>query len=164
VFKDSDHDDELTNSLPVEISPKTAPVFDPNSNLIGGKKSRAGRRRRRRNKNKNALKKAQNSVGGEDDTLVAISKIFENPVAEEISSKDNKSVEEQSTTSKDDVEVPLHDKSCAEESGIQEESVNDDFGVDFTADFSCYSELSGLPRIGDILAYKVHTWLCLQLQ
>jgi len=163
VFKDSDselpsiNNTLSTNNTPAEL-PKIVPMNDLSNNLMVGKKSRAARRRRRKNKNKNPQKQNQQSVGGEDDTLVAISKIFENPIAEEVTkSKDepvnvNSDAEEKETTSKDEIEVPPNDKSCIEEN---EETINDDFGVDFKADFDSYPKLSGMPRIGDILAYKV---------
>jgi len=157
VFKDSDSDLVSTNNTPAE-PPKTVPMLDPNSNLMVGKKSRAARRRRRKNKNKNLQKQHHQPVGGEDDTLVAISKIFENPATEEVTKSNDEpanvtsDADEKETRSKDEIEVPPNDKPCIEESI---ETFNDDFGVDFKADFDTYPKLSGIPRIGDILAYKV---------
>ncbi|XP_065916742.1 coilin-like [Dysidea avara] len=160
VFKDSDNELLSTNNTPVE-PPKTVPMFDPNSNVIVGKKSRTARRRRRKNKNKNAQKQQQHSIGGEDDTLVAISKIFENPAAEEVTMSKDEPVnaksypEEKETRSKDEIEIPPNNKSCVDESDVREETViNDDFGVDFKVNFDSYPELSGMPRIGDVLVYK----------
>ena len=165
VFKDSDNELLSTNNTPVE-PPKTVPMFDPNSNVIVGKKSRTARRRRRKNKNKNAQKQQQHSIGGEDDTLVAISKIFENPAAEEVTMSKDEPVnaksypEEKETRSKDEIEIPPNNKSCVDESDVREETViNDDFGVDFKVNFDSYPELSGMPRIGDVLVYKVRLWL-----
>lgn len=149
VFNDSDTellnngDTSITKALiATNILPEPEAEKSIGMNTIS---HNARRNRRRRNRKTRKLKQTQQSVGGEDDVMVAVSKIYENPIDDEVSLKVNKNSE---------VEASLIDNINSNIQGNQS-NIGDDFGVDFTVDFDSYPELSGIPRVGDVLVYKV---------
>ena len=149
VFNDSDtellnnRDTPITKAL---ITSDLLPEPEAEKNIgMNTVSHNARRNRRRRNRKARKLKQTPQSVGGEDDVMVAVSKIYENPMDDGVCLEANKTSE---------VKVSLINNV---NSDVQENQSNigDDFGVDFTFDFDSYPELSGIPRVGDVLAYKV---------
>ena len=81
--------------------------------------------------------------------LIAVSKIFKNPT-------DSEDCLETKHTNNVGLSVNNDNLNGQEVLPIVDnENTGDDFGVDFTADFDSYPELSGAPRVGDLLVYKV---------
>jgi len=137
VFNDSDtelNDGDTTTTKAFIIS-KILP--EPAAEKMSTVSHNARRNRRRRNRKARKLKQIQQPVGGEGDVMVAVSKIYENPIHDEVCLESNKI---------SDINV---------QKNVKVEDTEDDFGIDFTADFDSYPELSGIPRVGDVLVYKV---------
>ena len=159
VFDDSDAEHQnnenitstnvsLTYNFPPEIPPECEPERSIEVNNTVSRNTAKNRRRRNRKKARK-FEQMQKSVGGEDDVLVAVSKIFQNPTDGEGCLEINKPNE---------AEVLINNDSCnvqENQSKVENENTGDDFGVDFTADFDTYPELNGTPRVGDVLVYKV---------
>ena len=155
VFNDSDTElmnNVNTSTTTVLATSNITPQLESKKNADVNALSQSARRNRRRRNRKKArkLQLGQQPVGGENDVLVAVSKIFKN-------STDNEGCLENKTISEMEASLLSNDSY----SNGQENQTNveiedtDDFGVDFTVDFDSCPELSGTPRLGDILAYKV---------
>ena len=120
---------------------------------VGSQNARKNRRRRNRKKARNFKQAQQQPVGGEDDVLVAVSRIFKNATDSEGCLETNKTSDKEASLCNNDTNL----NSQENQPNVSTEDTGDDFGVDFTADFDAYPELSGTPRVGDVLAYKVIT-------
>lgn len=153
VFNDSDTEVvNNTNALTTAINATSniLPELKSKKSVgdnVGSQNARKNRRRRNRRKARN-FKQTQQPVGGEDDVLVAVSQIFKNAMDSEETNK----------TSDKEVSLCNNDtnpNSQENQPNVSTGDTGDDFGVDFTADFDAYPELSGTPRVGDVLAYKV---------
>ena len=151
LFNDSDteSDTEHANHIPAPTTSNVQPESEPKKSVeVNSVPQNTRRNRKRRNRRKaRKLEQIQKPVGGEDDVLVAVSKVFENPTDSEHESciETNKTGEGE-TSINTDKENQL---------SVEVEDTGDDFGVDFAADFDSYPELSGVPRVGDVLVYKV---------
>lgn len=157
VFNDSDTEVlNNTNTSTTAINPVSniLPVVNSKKNVVEdkveSKNTRRNRRRRNRKKARN-FKQAQQPVGGEDDVLVAVSKIFKNDTDSEGCLEANKTIDNEKSLCNNDT----NPESQENQPNVNTEDTGDDFGVDFAADFDAYPELSGTPRVGDLLAYKV---------
>ena len=154
IFNGSDPEHLKNENIPTKVPLATSNI-QPESEPKGSVKANntvsqnTARNRRRRNRKKRKLEQIQKPVGGEDDVLVAVSKIFKNPTDSEGCLETNQTNEAEASIS--------NDNSNAQEnlSRVEIEDTGDDFGMDFTVDFDSYPELSGTPRIGDVLIYKV---------
>lgn len=154
VFNDSES--ELLNNTNISttvalntsnILPESEPKNGAEVYAVSQNATQCRRNRRRRNRRKS---RKLRPVGGEDDVLVAVSKIFKNPTDSEGSLETNKAGEVEASLSKNG-----NSNGQESQSNIEAQDAGDDFGVDFTVDFDSYPELNGAPRIGDVLAYKV---------
>ena len=99
VFNDSDTEVlNNTNTSTTAINPVSniLPVVNSKKNVVEdkveSKNTRRNRRRRNRKKARN-FKQAQQPVGGEDDVLVAVSKIFKNDTDSEGCLEANKTID-----------------------------------------------------------------------
>lgn len=154
----SDSDTELQNN----VNTSTATALDTSNILPPESESKksagpdatpqnARKNRRRRNRKKaRKLMQIQQPVGGEDDVLVAVSKIFKNSTDSEACMETNKTSEIEASLFNND-----NNSAGQEKQSDEIEDTGDDFGVDFTADFDSFPELHGAPRVGDVLVYKV---------
>ena len=156
IFNDSDAEHQnnenvatnipLTSNIPSEIPPECEPERSIEGNNTVSRNTAKNRRRRNRKKARK-FEQMQKSVGGEDDVLVAVSKIFQNPTDREV--EINKPNDTEALINNDSSNVQEN------QSNVEIENTGDDFGVDFTIDFDTYPELNGTPRVGDVLVYKV---------
>ena len=153
VFNDSDTE-HMNKNNPTKTALTTSniqPELESKRSVeVNTVSQNTGRNRRRRNRKKaRKLEQMQKTVGGEDDVLVAVSKIFKNPTDSECCLETNKTNEVEASVNNDN---PNGQES---QSNVDIQDTGDDFGVDFTADFDSYPDLNGLPRVGDVLVYKV---------
>lgn len=162
VFNDSDN--EILNNgdtpRPVPQSITTInivpePEFKKNTEVINASQN-ARRNRRQRYRKARKRKQMQQPVGGEGDVLVAVSKIFKNPTDNEVCLETNRASEADISLVDD-----LNSNNKENQSDVKIEDTGDDFGMDFTVDFDSYPELSGMPRVGDVLLYKVNIYFLL---
>lgn len=160
VFNDSDIEHQnnenvatnvshTTSNIPPEILPECEAERSIEANNTVSRNTAKNRRRRNRKKARK-FEQMQKSVGGEDDVLVAVSKIFQNPIDREDCLEINKPNEAEALINNDICNVQEN-----QSYNVKIENTDDDFGVDFTADFDTYPELNGTPRVGDVLVYKV---------
>ena len=149
VFNDSDIECLNDENVTTKVALSTSSIHESKKSVEAVSQN-TGRNRRRRNRKKaKKFEQMQKSVGGNDDVLVAVSKIFKNPTDSEDCLETKHANNAELSVNNDNLNgqavLPI----------VDSKDTGDDFGVDFTVDFDTYPELSGAPRVGDLLVYKV---------